>query len=56
MNSTLLKCLDYILLVTELTEIQRLKGEAVKQQSFELACDYREAETQLLNGQVYGLV
>lgn len=36
--------LDYILTLFQLNETQRLKGEAVKAQDFELACEWREKE------------
>lgn len=38
--------LSYILSLFELNEIRRQKDMAVKNQQFELACDWREKETE----------
>ena len=41
------KCLDYIILLAELNEVQRLKHCAIKEQSFELAVKLRDEEREL---------
>jgi hypothetical protein len=41
-------CLDYILRLLELNEIRRMKDEAIKNQSFNLACEIRDKELELL--------
>jgi hypothetical protein len=40
--------LDYILRLLELNEVRRMKDEAVKNQSFNLALEIRDKEVELL--------
>ena len=48
-NEIINKILSYLIMVTELQEVKRLKACAVREQSFELATTLREKEIELLN-------
>lgn len=51
-NKAIMKCLDYIIGIVELGEIQQLKHNAVKEQRFEDAIKLREQEREVQSRQL----